>query len=69
MARVLKREGAKCDLIAQWVWYAENAGIEVADRFLAEAEKALALLSTQPECGGLFFGAKADSRGCVDFQS
>jgi hypothetical protein len=31
MARVLKREAAKRDLVAQWVWYAENADIVVAE--------------------------------------
>jgi toxin ParE1/3/4 len=55
MARVLKREAAKRDLIAQWVWYAETAGIEVADRFLQAAENTLNLLSTRPESGGAFF--------------
>jgi hypothetical protein len=25
MARVLKREAAKLDLISQWLWYAEEA--------------------------------------------
>jgi hypothetical protein len=34
MAIIRKREAAKRDLIAQWVWYAENASIEVADNFL-----------------------------------
>lgn len=34
MARVLKREDAKRDLIVQSLWYAENADIEIADRFL-----------------------------------
>ena len=29
MARVLKREAAKRDLIAQWIWYAETADLEV----------------------------------------
>jgi plasmid stabilization system protein ParE len=43
MARVLKREAAKRDLIHQWVWYAENASIEVADRFLKAADKTLKL--------------------------
>jgi toxin ParE1/3/4 len=55
MARVLKREAARRDLVQQWVWYAENAGIEVADRFLQAAEKTLDLLSTQPESGARFF--------------
>lgn len=35
MARVLKRDAAKRDLIGQWVWYAENGSRELADRFLA----------------------------------
>jgi toxin ParE1/3/4 len=55
MARVLKREAARRDLIQQWVWYAENAGIEVADRFLQAVDKTLDLLSTQPESGAAFF--------------
>ncbi len=33
MGRIRKREAAKRDLIEQFVWYAENAGLEVADRF------------------------------------
>jgi hypothetical protein len=41
MARVLKREGAQRDLIHQWIWYAENASIEVADRFLVAADNTL----------------------------
>ena len=45
MARVLKREAALRDLTAEWVWYAENASIDVADRFLAAAERTLDLLA------------------------
>ena len=63
MARVLKREAAKRDLIAQWVWYAENADIQVADRFLAAADNTLNLLSTQPESGGLFLVQKQELQG------
>ena len=51
MPRVLKREAAKRDLVAPWVWYAENASVEVADRFLKAAESSLNLLSTQPLSG------------------
>jgi toxin ParE1/3/4 len=54
MARALKREAAKRDLIHQWIWYAENASIEIADRFLAAVESTLRLLATQPESGALF---------------
>jgi toxin ParE1/3/4 len=51
MAQILKRETAKCDLIEQWLWYAEQGGIEVADRFLSAAENTLELLFTQPSMG------------------
>lgn len=51
MARVRKREAAKRDLIAQWVWYAENASVEIADRFLAAADATAVILAGQPESG------------------
>ena len=38
VAIVRKRESAKRDLIAQWAWYAENADIDTADRFLRAAD-------------------------------
>ena len=67
MARVLKREGAVRDLIQQWVWYAENASIEVADRFLVAADNTLNLLSTQPERGLPFFVRKTELLGMRRF--
>jgi len=51
MSRVFKREQAKRDLIEQFVWYAENAGTEVADRFLASTETTLRGLAAAPESG------------------
>jgi len=54
MARVLKREAAKRDLMQQWVWYAENASFDVPDRFLKAANDTLNLLSHQPELGTAF---------------
>lgn len=51
MARVLKREAAKHDLVAQWLWYAEHSNTEVADRFLRAVEDTLSLLSAQPGSG------------------
>jgi toxin ParE1/3/4 len=67
MARVQKRAAAKRDLIAQWVWYAENASIDVADRFLEAGEQTLALLSTQPESGSVFFVHKPELQGMRRF--
>ena len=55
MAHVLIREAARRDVIQQWVRYAENAGMDVADRFLRADDNTLDLLSTQPESGAAFF--------------
>ena len=63
MARVLKREAAKRDLIAQWVWYAQTASFEVADGFLVAAESTLTLLATQPQSGSPFFVSKIELQG------
>ena len=68
MARVLKREAAKRDLTSQWVWHADNGGMEVADRFLTAVEKTLKLLATQPKAAVRFLSASQNSRECVAFQ-
>jgi len=67
MAYVRRREAARRDLVAQWVWYAENAGIERADQFLRVVESTLGLLATQPECGTLFFVRKPELQGMRRF--
>jgi len=67
MARVLKREAAKRDLIQQWVWYAETASIEVADRFLTAVDSTLEMLASQPESGSQTFTGKTDLRGMRRF--
>lgn len=67
MARVLKREAAKRDLVAQWVWYAETASIEVADRFLAATDTTLNLLATQPESGSPLFVRETELQGMRRF--
>ncbi len=56
MATVRKREAAKRDLIAQWVWYAENADLDTADRFLRAADSTVSMIAGQPEAGYRFFG-------------
>lgn len=63
MARVLKREAARRDIVAQWLWYSENASIDVADRFLAAAETTLELLSTQPKSGAAVFVHRPELQG------
>lgn len=66
-ARVLRREAAKRDLTDQWIWYAENADFEIADRFLAEVESTLRLLSNQPGSGVAIPVRKAELQGIRRF--
>ena len=63
MARVRKREAAKLDLVAQWLWYAENASLAVADKFLQAADTTLNLLATQPESGSLVSARAPELQG------
>jgi toxin ParE1/3/4 len=51
MARVLRREAAKRDLIAHFVYLGKNASTEVAERFLRAAEQAGKSLAQMPEIG------------------
>jgi toxin ParE1/3/4 len=67
MGRVRKRPAAKRDLVAQWVWYAENAGIEVADRFLSAAHGTLRMLALQPLSGSPLFARKPELEGMRRF--
>jgi toxin ParE1/3/4 len=67
VARVLKREAAKRDLVAQWVWYAENASIEIADRFIAAADLTTATLARQPDIGTPLLVKKAALQGMRRF--
>jgi toxin ParE1/3/4 len=48
---IQKRETAKRDLTEQFIWYAENAGIGVAEHFLNAVDSTLAQLSQMPRIG------------------
>jgi toxin ParE1/3/4 len=51
MIGVHKRSAAKRDLVAHYIYLAENAGLEVAERFLLQTEKSFAALSRHPKMG------------------
>jgi plasmid stabilization system protein ParE len=51
MLQVYKRAAARPDLIEHYVYLAENAGEETADRFLTEAEQTFVELARRPEIG------------------
>ena len=51
MAVVFQRSVARGDLLEHFVYLAENAGLETADRFLANAEVSFKQLSEQPLMG------------------
>ena len=51
MPTVYQREAAKRDLIERFVYLAENAGLDTAERFLANAEASFNDLAGQPMIG------------------
>jgi len=51
MPKVYKRAVAKRDLLEHFVYLAENAGIDTADRFLASSEASFHDLAGQPMIG------------------
>ncbi len=51
MARIDTHEAAKRDLIEQFVYLAEHAGLDVADRFLSNAEESFHDLAAHPHMG------------------
>jgi toxin ParE1/3/4 len=46
-----KRASAKRDLVEHYVYLAENAGMETAERFLTNADKSFADLAKHPRMG------------------
>jgi toxin ParE1/3/4 len=48
---VYKLAAARRDLVQHFVYLAENAGLDAADRFLANAERCFIELAQQPEIG------------------
>jgi toxin ParE1/3/4 len=55
MAAVYKRAGAKRDLVESYVYLAEHAGIETAERFLSNAGDSFSDLSRNPAMGVALF--------------
>lgn len=51
MAVVRQREAARRDLIQHFIHLAESAGLDVADRFLSNAEATFGDLAQQPMIG------------------
>jgi toxin ParE1/3/4 len=51
MPKVYQRAAAERDLVEQFVYLAENAGLDVADRFLANAAASFNDLAGQPMMG------------------
>jgi toxin ParE1/3/4 len=51
MPTVHQREAARRDLVEHFVYLAENASLDTADRFLSKAEASFADLARQPGMG------------------
>lgn len=68
MPRILRRPAAEDDLAAQWVWYAENGGTEVADRFLSAVQATLSALARRPASGTLLTTGVRELQGIRRFR-
>jgi toxin ParE1/3/4 len=68
MARILRTELARRDLIALWVWFAENGGATLADRFLDALDSTLQTLGAHPEIGPLVFASHPELQGLRRFR-
>jgi toxin ParE1/3/4 len=51
MAKIYKRPAARRDLISHYAYLLEEAGLEVAERFLAQAEETFLALGLHPRMG------------------
>ena len=51
MARIHKHAAAKRDLVEHFMYLAENAGLETAERFLMQAEESFSDLAKHPALG------------------
>jgi toxin ParE1/3/4 len=51
MRRVYRRAAARRDLVEHYVYLAENAGEDTAERFFAQAEGTFLALADQPQMG------------------
>jgi len=51
MPTVYQRAAARDDLVEHFVYLAENAGLNVAERFLSNAEASFSDLAQQPKMG------------------
>jgi toxin ParE1/3/4 len=51
MPTIQKREAATRDLVEHFVYLAENAGLDTAERFLRQAEASFTDLARQPKMG------------------
>ena len=60
MPTVTLREAARRDLVEHFVYFAENAGLDVADRFLGCAESSFNDLARQPMMGAPLTLKRAD---------
>jgi toxin ParE1/3/4 len=66
VATVHKRASAKRDLVEQYVYLAEHAGLELAERFLTNAGETFTDLSRNPGMAASCPGARRGWPGCAD---
>jgi toxin ParE1/3/4 len=68
MARVHKHVAAKRDLVEHYVYLAENAGLEIAERFLLQANESFSNLARHPALGVELALSRAELAGIRKWQ-
>ena len=68
MAQVHKRATAKRDLVHHYVYLAENASLETAERFLLQADASFADLARHPEMGTALAVSRPELTGMRKWQ-
>lgn len=65
MSQIVRRPSADRDLVAIFRWFARQAGLRVADRFLVEAEATFSRLAGMPRMGTAY---QPDERHFTDLR-
>ena len=65
---VTQRPRARVDILEQFVYFGEQATVELAERYLAAIQTTCHQLLKQPHSGTFMFPGLSGSLDCVDFR-
>jgi plasmid stabilization system protein ParE len=67
ISRAVQRPRARLDLLEQFVYLGEQAGVELAERYLEAVVRTCATLSRQPGAGSPSIPASGAWKACAGF--